>query len=120
MYTDAVVEIFAPALRIWTGHGDLLKGYVSGQQYAVAIEIIQGFLTTIHVVGLNQVVLYTEQANYPFDGLVNMAETLRGIPIFSLRHELQPEYRTKVLIESAKIILSVDWTDTPESSHHLH
>lgn len=118
MYTDAVVAIFSPALRIWTGHGTLLSEFVSAHTYAVAIEIIQGYLTTINVLGFDGSILHTEQINYPFESLRTMADTLKGIPIFSMRQELQPEYRAKVVIESAKIILSVDWAD--DSKKDLH
>ncbi|MNB61180.1 hypothetical protein D3C87_965570 [compost metagenome] len=118
MYIDAVVAVFAPALRIWTSHGGVLSDYVSGQSYAIAIEIIQGFLTTINVVDLKGAVLHTEQLEFPFESLKWYADTLQGIPIFSLRHELQPEYRAKVVIEQAKIILSLDWAETPSKPLH--
>lgn len=111
MYIDAVIAIFAPALRIWTSHGGVLKDYVSTQNYAVAIELIQGFITSINVLDLKGAILHTEQIEFPFESLKWYAETLQGIPIFSLRNELQPEYRAKVVIEQAKIILSVDWSE---------
>lgn len=119
MYIDAVVAIFAPALRIWTGHGGVLSDYVSTKNYAVAIELIQGFITTINVVDLRGHILHTEQINFPFENLIFYAETLKGIPIFSMRHELQPEYRAKIIIEAAKIIMSVDWTDNELDKQHL-
>jgi hypothetical protein len=120
MYLDAVVAIFAPALRIWTGHSTLLSGFVSAHTYAVAIEIIQGYLTTINVLGFDGSVLHTEQINFPFESMRTLADTLQGIPIFSMRQELQPEYRAKVVIESAKIILSVDWAEVSDTKQHLH
>lgn len=111
MYIDAVVAVFAPALRIWTSHAGLLSGYSATQACAIAIEIIQGLMTTINVVDLKGAILYTEQIDFPFETLRLYADTLQGIPVFSLRQELQPEYRTKVVIEQAKIILSLDWAE---------
>lgn len=119
MYIDAIVAVFAPALRIWTSHGGVLSSYGATQSYAVAIELIQGFLTTINVVDINGTVLHTEQIEYPFESLRWYAETLQGIPIFSLARELQPEYRAKVVIETAKIVLSLDWADDPDAKQHL-
>jgi len=119
MYIDAIVAVFAPALRIWTSHASLLSSYVSTQNFAVAIELIQGFVTTINVVDIKGTVLHTEQIEFPFESLRWYAETLQGIPIFSLKHELQPEYRAKVIIEQAKIILSVDWAENPADKSKL-
>ncbi|MNZ76686.1 hypothetical protein D3C78_952030 [compost metagenome] len=121
MYIDAIIAVFAPVLRIWTSNNAVLREFISGHSYATSIEIDEGTLTTINVMGLKHEVLHSEVVDYPFHDLKYYAECANGISVLSLRNELQPQYKTKVVCQPRKIILTLEWNGLTETEKkHQH
>lgn len=121
-YLDSVVSVFAPVIRLWADNRSILTEYAAGALVAVSIELNKDEESDdvdLIVRALHGEILHQERFTYNFEKLKGYAETANNLTVHGLRKEDQPQYRSKAVIGSKTILLTLDWTPLEyNSSQH--